>query len=155
MFDRAAFERAGFSGFVSIGNLRRGLGGVPAAPRVYVVLREAENEPEFLGRSSGGHYKGVDPTVSVEVLRANWVEGANLVYVGQSTDVRDRIRLLLEFGAGKAVRHRGGEYLWQLVDAEECLVGWAESDEPLAVEQTVLRSFHSHYGKLPFANRRY
>lgn len=72
----------GFSGFVRFQEIDGEV--VPREPGVYVVLRVATATPMFLEVSPAGHFKGRDPTVPVSDLRAAWVPGAKVVYIGKA-----------------------------------------------------------------------
>jgi hypothetical protein len=144
-----------FQGFLAVRDLWA-LNGepVPADPGVYVVSLEAGSEPPFLERSTGGWFKGRNPTASVDRLQDKWVSGTPVLYIGQTTaSLRERIRTLLQFGHGRAVGHWGGRYLWQLADATDLVIAWRTTTDPLNTECHLLRAFMAdHDGRLPFAN---
>jgi hypothetical protein len=75
---RQSLEAAGFDGFSCFEQLRNGT-RAPEAGGPYIVLRVSPQAPEFLEESCGGHFKGRNPTVPVEVLKAKWVGGAEVV----------------------------------------------------------------------------
>ena len=156
-------RRQGFEGFSSVSDLR--LGGsteIPAEPGVYLFLHTRASSPEFLAKGSGGRYKGKDPNVTLARLQSEWVDGALIVYVGQTSSgskgtLRRRIDLMLRFGQGAAVGHWGGRLIWQLQDSDRLLVCWKpiRQRDPRKVESALIRSFKSmHGGKRPFANLR-
>ena len=156
-------RRQGFEGFSSVSDLR--LGGsaeIPAEPGVYLFLRTRVSSPEFLAKGSGGRFKGRDPNVTLARLQGEWVDGALIVYVGQTGSaskgtLRQRIGLMLRFGQGAAVGHWGGRLIWQLKDSDRLWVCWKPIRErdPRKVEIALIRSFKSmHGGKRPFANLR-
>jgi hypothetical protein len=157
-FSREALAIAGFSGFLQIATFRKiGLTGIPDEPGCYVVLREAEAEAAFLDVSPAGRFKGRDPTIPVDQLRAAWIEGCNTIYIGQSGSLRERWKTRLDFGAGKPVGAWGGRAIWQLTDAEKLRVAWRRCEEgqpPKLDESSLLAEFVAQYGRLPFANRR-
>ena len=152
---KTCLGKKGFRGFVSVKELRsRGLGSVSNNPGVYLVLRNPQRFPEFLESGTEGQFKGKSPNVSTNVLRANWVQGAFIVYVGNTGDLRTRIGQLIRFGAGRAVGHRGGRYLWQLNNSEYLQVCWKETakEKSASEKSDILREFQDYYGSLPFAN---
>ena len=156
-----SISTAGFSGFVTA-SILRGSGGkeIPAEKGVYLVLRLDENSPKFLPRSTGGYFKGKDPTVPVSKLKRKWVEGAKVVYIGKAgtlegkKTLRKRIMQYLRFGQGKRVPHRGGRYIWQLGDSGDLVFCWKPTpdQDPRCAEKTLIQEFREAYGKRPFAN---
>src|SRR5450432_1504030 len=83
-----SLRSAGFAGFVSIRELRgcklRCVPGETGDIGVYLILRVQEDIPAFIERSTGGHFKGIDPSVAVNVLESNWVVGTPVVYIGKA-----------------------------------------------------------------------
>ena len=159
-FSQQGLEAAGFDGFVDARQLRDSrLAAVPQLPGVYVVLRVADAAPDFLSISVGGRFKGSDPTVPTQVLRAKWVPGAHLLYVGKATagsrgtnSLRTRLGSLLRYGAGQPVGHQGGRYLWQVKGADDYLYAWCVSSDPTVEENHLMTDFLTAYGAYPFAN---
>jgi hypothetical protein len=150
-----AFE--GFTGFVSFDELRNGaLKDVPQTGGVYLVVRHSKEEPSFLEESCGGHCKGKNPTELVDVLKAKWVPGTPVVYIGKGDNLRDRLRGYAAFGAGRRVGHRGGRYIWQLADRDELVVAWKPcqpAQTAAAFEAELVKLFKAvNGGRLPFAN---
>jgi len=130
---------------------------IPQVAGVYVVVRPAGLEASLDARSSGGRYKERDPSYSEDVVAANWVDGACVLYVGMTASkkgLRDRVRKLTDFGQGKAVPHRGGRLLWHLTSATGLEVWWSECDRSLAqsAESELIDAFRSVHGVRPFAN---
>src|SRR5205823_4724784 len=117
-FTRAALLEQGFVGFVTFEELRGRLTEVPTGPGAYVVLGAAETPPEFVAASSGGRFKGRDPSVSEDVLRAKWVDDCEVIYIGKADNIKRRLKQYADFGAGKPVGHWGGRYIWQLADSD-------------------------------------
>jgi hypothetical protein len=154
--DAAQLRAEGFAGFVGFEELRSGeLKNVPHTAGVYVVVREGEERPGFLDASSGGRFKGKDPTELVDVLESKWVEGAEVVYIGKGEDLRRRLKQYTDFGAGHPVGHWGGRYIWQLADADRLVVGWRaceQGETASEAEARLLRQFKEAFGCLPFAN---
>lgn len=151
----AGLGRLGFSGFETVARLREThCRKLPDAPGVYVVI-SSDSRAMFRAISVGGHFKGRDPSVPTKVLGEKWVDGAEVLYIGRSGDLRQRVRELLRFGAGRPVGHWGGRYLWQLEDSERLLVAWLGTGEPEAKEAHLIRLFREEFGGLlPFANLR-
>jgi len=85
MTDREQLQQDSFVGFLSIGELKNhSLNQIPNEPGVYVIFRESDQEVEFLKRSTGGHFKGKDPTVSVSDHRNAWVNDTSILYIGKA-----------------------------------------------------------------------
>lgn len=153
----------GFSGFISVSALRQDLTPIPEIRGVYMVVRQIGSRPQFRVTGSGGHYKGKDPNVPLEVLRKNWVEETCVLYIGKAGDehshatLRSRLWQYLQFGEGKPVGHKGGRYIWQLEEAEDLLFCWKPlpTGNPSKEETALLMAFKRQYAeRLPFANLR-
>jgi hypothetical protein len=154
----------GFTGFVTVRELRASkMAGVPGKRGdigVYVVLRIEREMPGFLEASTGGRFKGRDPNVALDVLRAKWLREAQIVYIGKagapgkSATLRSRLRQYLDFGAGRAIGHWGGRYTWHLPNSESLVVCWKLMPDsiPRQVEQQMIREFAATFGGRPFAN---
>jgi hypothetical protein len=159
-WSREALAQGHFVGFLPFSALS--LSDVPPLPGVYTVLRTSDALPAFVETSRAGRLKGKDPSVSVEVLAAKWLDGPQVLYIGKATrgssgrrGLQKRLDDFRRFGAGEAVNHPGGRYLWQLADKDELLVAWNATDEDAAtVESRMLGDFVDRYGALPFANLR-
>ena len=158
--NRQILEQEGFSGFVTVGQLKKNIDIVPEEQGVYAVLYTKETEPDFLQRGTGGFFKGEDPNVPLSELKANWVEGADIVYVGKAggegskATLRSRLSQYMKFGSGKPVGHRGGRYIWQLADADDLVICWKVlSTDPREYERQMIIDFKTaHDGIRPFAN---
>jgi len=155
-FGRTELEKAGFVGWRTWDELRDDAAALPSGAATYVVYRSSSSKPVFLSANLGGHFKGKDPTVAVDVLKAKWVPGAHVVYIGKANDAGRRLKQFARFGDGEPVGHWGGRYIWQLADSSELLVAWhAISWEELArdYEKRMLAHFYEAYdGMRPFAN---
>ncbi|MGI8536599.1 MAG: hypothetical protein ACR2K2_08890 [Mycobacteriales bacterium] len=158
-WERSGLEAEGFLGFIPFAALPTA--GVPVGAGVYVVYRDSDEPPRLLERSSGGHFKGKDPTVPVAVLHSAWVTGARVLNIGKaalgSSGRRGLFKRLNEyrrFGAGEPIAHWGGRYIWQMSDSPALLVAWRETprEDPRLVEQAYIAEFVRHYGQRPFAN---
>ena len=129
---------------------------IPALPGAYVVYRPTVESPTVVHPSPAGWFNGEDPTVSEARLRSEWIEGAQVVYIGKADVLRRRLTQFGQFGAGEPVGHRGGRLIWQLADADELLVAWHEitwAEAARDYERRLLRAFGGqHDGRRPFAN---
>lgn len=122
-WDETGLEAVGFSHAHHIYDLD--LAQVPREPGVYVVLRPGdEGEVAFRNPGSAGRFRDREPNVEIELLEAGWVDGVDVLYVGKTNDLRQRIGLLRRFGKGEPVAHWGGRYLWQLEDAAALRVAY-------------------------------
>ncbi|MER7723871.1 hypothetical protein [Streptomyces sp. NPDC096323] len=156
----ATLTDRGFRGFVPFSRLRDSK--VPGEAGIYVVLHPSTVTPTFLSRSPAGYLKGRDPSVAVDVLEAAWVEGATIVYVGKASagkdgrrGLRKRLDEYRRHGAGQAVGHWGGRYIWQLEDSDNLLVAWRATPEqdPGNAEAGLIAEFIERHKARPFANR--
>lgn len=148
------YRKDGFTGFVPVSKLRSTASLLSDSGGVYIVVRDSDNSPEFLANGTGGFFKGKNPNVGLEELESNYVAGSKVVYIGKATSLKKRVGQLLRFGAGSAVGHWGGRYLWQLADSDNLLIAWktTPTTDPRAEEIKMLEEFVSRHGKLPFAN---
>src|SRR4051812_15452715 len=90
-FDRARLETAGFTGWQTWAELRTSAyADVPVASAVYVVHRPSDAPPRFRKVNPGGHFKGQDPTVAPSTLRAKWMDGAQVIYIGKADSAQAR-----------------------------------------------------------------
>lgn len=151
----------GFEGFSTLHDIRLRRVVVSPQPGVYVVLREELGPVDLLNNSTGGWFKGRDPSVSVDTLAANWVDGAFVLYIGKADagahgkrGLRTRLDEYIRFGMGEPIGHWGGRYLWQLAGTDELLVCYKACPDPAGEERRLLDLFRSEYGALPFANLR-
>lgn len=148
----AALQGEGFVGWVTFEELGGRLPRVSSGAGVYVVVRDSAADPEFLGANPGGRFKGRDPTVGLDALRANWVGDATVLYIGKADNLRRRLRQYMRYGEGVPVGHWGGRLIWQLADARDLLVGWRETPGriPKEVETRLIAAFRRAYDKPPF-----
>jgi hypothetical protein len=148
----------GFSEPISIRKLMtvEGIDEVDKVHGLYLVLYTEKVHPEFLEVGTGGHFKGRDPNVSIEILESKWIEDTEIIYIGQTTKtLRSRIKSYMQFGQGEPVGHWGGRYIWQMAGSCDLLLCWkplSSNEDPEDGEKSMLREFRDEFGKLPFAN---
>ena len=149
---RVALESSGFEGWNAFVELARRLDALTLSGGVYIVFR-FDGEPRFLGDSPGGRFKGRDPSVSLDALRANWVTCAEVVYIGKADNLRRRLREYARFGEARRSA-TGAAVIWQLEDSAELLIAWRETPGlvPRDVEAEMIAAFRAEFGKPPFAN---
>jgi hypothetical protein len=156
-FTRGGLTDFGFHGFLPVRDLEARAAEIPAVPGVYAYLRNSINPPVFLERSPAGWFKGLDPTIGIEELRARWLPGCPVVYVGESGNLLKRLRDRARFAAGRAVGARGGRALWQLHDAQDLVVAWRTAKKGQStkeLERSLLDAFRLQWHQAPFANLR-
>lgn len=154
IWTRESLVGTGFTGWATFETLMNSPEEIPPTGGVYIVLQAAGAEPDFLESNPGGRFKDRDPTVDASALHANWVDGAEVVYIGKADNLRRRLRQFAQFGAGKPIGHWGGRLIWQLTRSAELLIAWRETpgEVPKEVETTMLADFRAAYGQSPFAN---
>lgn len=152
-FHRAALERAGFMGWLPFPEVCDGR-MCPPTGGVYVVIYEGPHPTSFPKTSPAGRHKGKGPSVSIAELTANWVNDAEVVYIGKGDQLRRRIIQFARFGAGKNSGHSGGRLIWQLPRPDLLKIAWMETPGrvPVEVEADLIASFRQQHRKPPFAN---
>ena len=151
-FTRPSLEAEGFVGWMPFPAIRAS--ACPSSGGVYVITYTGSDPVAFAERSCGGWFKGKDPTVAHEALAANWVDGAEVVYIGKADQLKRRLTQFADFGAGKPIGHWGGRLIWQLPNIDRLLVAWKETTGrvPVEVESELIAAFRQAHGKPPFAN---
>jgi hypothetical protein len=136
---RESLKAEGFVGWVHFKQMLH-QDRVPRTAGVYVIARTSAGDPKF--------------QAAEDVLRANWVAGAEVVYVGKADELRRRLLELAHCGAGEPVAHSDGRLIWQLAESKNLLVAWKETpgDASDPAEAALLAQFRDVYGKPPFAN---
>lgn len=149
----------GFSGFRSLNQLD--INRVPRAPGIYVVLKPVGFDRVFLAKSVGARFKKRDPSLPHPALEAEWVENADVLYIGKAgpgstgnRGLRKHIQEFTDFGRGKPVGHWDGRLIWQLAHSQSLVIAWKElpASEVNSAEAGYHAKFIGIYGKLPFAN---
>jgi hypothetical protein len=153
LFDLSDLRARGFDGYATIRSLGRPAPAeLPVSSGLYVVLRTTGALPDFLAAGGGGWWKGKDPTVAVDRLQREWVNGTPTLYIGKAKSLRERVGELLQFSDGLPVRHWGGRLLWQLDGCQELLLAWRQEPDFAGAETDLIDEFLEHFGRLPFAN---
>ncbi len=153
----------GFQGFLTISHLQQtACGSVPALPGIYVVVWPQGMPPTFLTSSTGGHFKGRNPSVAIAELESRWINKSVVLYIGKAgiasgeATLQTRLLTFMRFGKGEAVAHWGGRYIWQLTDSGSLQIGWKTTSGGIAeqLEKRLIRDFTAKYDRRPFANLR-
>jgi hypothetical protein len=157
--NKPSLKHDGFTGFRLLGELD--INRIPQKPGIFAVLRPEGFEPQFLARSTAGIFKKKDPTLKAEALDAEWVDGADVLYVGKAgpgskgnRGLRRQIQEFVDFGKGKPPGHWDGRLIWQLAAARTLIIAWKELpvDQLNAAEARYHAAFEEEYGRLPYAN---
>jgi len=152
-------ELYGFEGFKRIHFLKNNYSVIPEKAGVYIVINK-DYDKSFLDESVGGHFKGKNPTISIEKINNNWVENTLVVYIGKAggynskATLKKRLIQYLRFGGGEPVGHWGGRLIWQLKKNNDLIIAWKKlyNKEPRSEEQNLINQFEQKYNRLPFAN---
>ncbi len=153
-------KKDGFTGFVTMKDLSLNSSLIPNVRGIYLVLNVINDGPEYLPTGTGGFFKGKNPNISVDILKANWVENVIVLYIGKAgsegsnATLRSRLKQYLQFGQGKNIGHWGGRLIWQLSHSNELMICWKTlpNEEPRSVEQKLIEDFLNQFGRWPFAN---
>ena len=168
--NRQSLKQDGFTGFRPIAELE--INRIPQKPGIFAVLLPdgpghggapgtAPTPPQFLAKSTAGIFKKKDPTLKPEALGAEWVDGADILYIGKAgpgskgnRGLRRQIQEFVDFGRGKPPAHWDGRLIWQLAGAKNLVIAWKELpvEQLAAAEADDHAAFVTEYGRLPFAN---
>lgn len=154
--NRIDLENRGFGIWTPLLSARK-IDILPDSPGIYAVSYAGKPPFDWPVASCGGWHKGRNPTVHPDRLRAEWVEGTDLVYIGKTDrTLAKRIGEFARFGNGEPVAHCGGRLIWQLPDPALLMIGWMElaPGQASSAEAAMLGEFFDGFGKLPFANLR-
>jgi len=128
-------KKSGIQGFKSIKTLQINAASIPEHKGIYLIVTPENFKATLVEQGTGGYFKGKNPNVSLIELEANWVEDANIVYIGKgggsssNATLQSRLKHYLKFGEGKAVGHWGGRYIWQLKHSVDLIVCWKSLTE--------------------------
>ncbi|MCX6498767.1 MAG: hypothetical protein NTU93_08190 [Arthrobacter sp.] len=162
--NRQSLKQDGFTGFRPLAELE--INRIPQKPGIFAVLRPEgpgplNNRPQFLTKSTAGVFKKKDPTLKAEALEAEWVDGADVLYLGKAgpgskgnRGLRRQIQEFVDFGRGKPPGHWDGRLIWQLAAAKTLVIAWKELpvDQLTAAEAGYHAAFVEEHGRLPYAN---
>ena len=162
--NRQSLKQEGFTGFRPIAELD--INRIPQKPGIFAVLlpegaAHHKFGPQFLARSTAGVFKKKDPTLKADALQAEWVDGAEVLYVGRAgpgsrgnRGLRRQIQEFVHFGKGRPPGHWDGRLIWQLAAATKLVIAWKELpvEQLAAAEAGLHAAFVEEYGRLPFAN---
>lgn len=99
MFTQQHLQQVGFEGFAPF--VHDLAARIPDTPGVYVVLWNGSDEPQVQLKSTGGRFKGREPSVPAHKAEPKLTLPTPTLYIGQTTkSLRDRIELLRRFGRG-------------------------------------------------------
>jgi len=159
MVSRASLRGEGFAGFRQVGKLE--IMRIPQGTGVFAVLRPDGFEPRFLKKSTAGIFKKKDPSLPEPSLAAEWVEDADVLYLGKAgpgskgnRGLRRQIQEFLDFGNGKPPGHWDGRLVWQLAEPDTLVIAWREvpAQQVNSTEARLHADFVAEFGRLPFAN---
>jgi hypothetical protein len=130
-FNRQTLKAAGIGGFRSFDQLE--INRVPRAPGILAGLKPEGFERVFLAKSLGARFKKRDPSLLQAALEAEWIENADVLYIGKAgpgstgnRGLRKHIQEFTDFGRGKPVGHWDGRLIWQLADSQSLVIAWKE-----------------------------
>lgn len=155
-----SIKQNGFVGFKTINDLFIDCSIIPSERGLYLILNINQETPCFLGIGSGGHFKGKDPNVPIEILKNNWVDDTVVIYIGKAggegsvATLKTRLKQYLGFGQGKNIGHWGGRFIWQLSNYKDLVVCWKPllNGNTRAAEEQLIKEFKKKFGNRPFAN---
>jgi hypothetical protein len=149
-----------FEGFNSLEYYEKHLSEIPLERGVYIILCSKGMQPIFNEKSCAGSFRERKPDVSIKLLMSNWVQGTEVLFIGQagrkmkSMTLRKKIKRLICYGHGKNVAHFQGRYIWQLVDPFKLLLAWSsfKDNEEIPTNYSLIESFLNLHNSDPFAN---
>lgn len=157
--NKKTLKDEGFTGFRPLKSLD--INRIPHRQGIFVVLLPTGFEAKFLTKSSAGTFKKKNPTLPQAELAEQWVEDAEVLFIGKASPgskgnrgLRRQVQEFVDFGKGKPPGHWDGRLIWQLAGAGNLLVAWKElpPEELNAALAEQHAQFCETYGALPFAN---
>ncbi|SFA59860.1 hypothetical protein SAMN04488511_1249 [Pedobacter suwonensis] len=156
-------KKEGFIGFKRISELLVNNSFIPKTKGVYLVLNPNFKKAEYLHIGTGGHFKGKNPNILLDVLTANWVENSLVIYIGKAgsensrATLYSRLKQYFGFGQGKNIGHYGGRFIWQLKNSSNLIICWKPlvNDDPRTIEKQLIKDFETMFSARPFANLTY
>lgn len=95
-------------------------------------------------------------------IKKYWLKDEIILYVGKTTQpIQTRVNQYYQTEIGERKPHSGGYWIKTLSFLNDCLIYWAECDNPEITEEKILRFFHNKLSNkdiskenlvLPFAN---
>jgi len=149
----------GFYGFKTISELKENINLIPNEKGIYIIIKETDNI-DFRKISTGGHFKGKNPTVPIYKLQTKWIKESSIIYIGKAggknskSNLKKRLNQYIKFGEGQPIGHWGGRYIWQITESDNLIVAWKTLRllEPRDLEKQLINNFEKYYNALPYAN---
>lgn len=157
--NKKTLKADGFTGFRPLASLE--INRIPQHQGIFVLLKPAGYAPRFLAKSTAGVFKKKNPSLPEAELAAEWVQDADILYIGKASPgskgnrgLRRQIQEFVDFGRGRPPGHWDGRLVWQLADPGSLQVAWKElpAEELNATQARYHADFHELHGRLPFAN---
>lgn len=149
-WNSTGLQAAGWSGLLPLMGLDKRV--VTMQVGVYTVVRARSTEALFTRLS---RQRGSNNALEDDVVARRWVEGASVLYIGQTSARGGLQRRLRPFSTASA-GHSGGRAIWQLEEHAELLVAWLATPPrviPQLAEAALISRFRrDHQGRVPFAN---
>ena len=131
---------------------------------VYAVVVPRDYDFRVLAFATVAEAQNVVVPLSADRLRAKWVPGTRVVFIGIAGNtnprtLRQQLKDMINHAAGDTTDrgpHRKGEALWQLDGYESFIVmatTTAQPPAPRELEESLLERFQRRHGTLPFGNR--
>lgn len=158
-FTKQSLKNEGFTGFRPMKALE--ITRIPQRQGIFVILRPEGFEPHYLAKSTAGVFKKKNPSLAVSTVSAEWIEDAEVLYIGKAgvgsqgnRGLRRQIQEFVDFGKAKPPGHWDGRLIWQLANPQNLLIAWKEL--PVEALNASLAKYHAEFviahGGLPFAN---
>lgn len=88
-----------------------------------------------------------------ELLEKYEAGDREIIYIGQSGDLKVRLKQYIEQGFGKSLSHRGGITLFQIKEWSSLQLVFLETEEPKKLENELLKKYKDKNNKIrPLAN---